>query len=77
MAAHRDLGRLDEEGFLYIVDRKKDIILSGGQNIYPADIERVMSEHPAVAEVAVIGVASEKRWGETPLAIVVCIRGTR
>ena len=65
-----DLGRLDQEGFLYIVDRKKDMILSGGQNIYPADIESVMSEHPAVAEVAVIGVTSE-RWGETPLAVVV------
>ena len=65
-----DLGRVDAEGFLYIVDRKKDMILSGGQNIYPADIESVMSEHPAVAEVAVIGMASE-RWGETPLAVVV------
>jgi len=68
-----DLGRLDEEGFLYIVDRKKDMILSGGQNIYPADIEAVMREHPAVAEVAVVGVPSE-RWGETPLAVVV-LRG--
>ena len=65
-----DLGRLDEEGYLYVVDRKKDMILSGGQNIYPADIESVMREHPAVAEVAVIGIASE-RWGETPLAVVV------
>jgi acyl-CoA synthetase (AMP-forming)/AMP-acid ligase II len=65
-----DIGRLDEEGFLYLVDRKKDMILSGGQNIYPADIEIVMLGHPAVAEVAVISVPSEK-WGETPLAIVV------
>jgi acyl-CoA synthetase (AMP-forming)/AMP-acid ligase II len=65
-----DIGRLDEEGFLYIVDRKKDLILSGGQNIYPADIEMVMQGHPDVAEVAVIGVQSE-RWGETPLAVVV------
>ena len=54
----------------YIVDRKKDMILSGGQNIYPADIESVMLGHPDVAEVAVIGVPSE-RWGETPLAVVV------
>ncbi len=65
-----DLGRVDEEGFLYIVDRKKDMILSGGQNVYPADIESVMREHPAIAEAAVIGVESE-RWGETPLAVVV------
>jgi acyl-CoA synthetase (AMP-forming)/AMP-acid ligase II len=65
-----DLGRIDAEGYLYIVDRKKDMILSGGQNIYPADIESVMREHPALAEVAVIAMASE-RWGETPLAVVV------
>jgi len=65
-----DLGRIDAEGFLYIVDRKKDMILSGGQNIYPADIESVMREHPTVAEVAVIGIADE-RWGESPLAVVV------
>jgi len=65
-----DLGRVDAEGFLYIVDRKKDMILSGGQNIYPADIETVLLEHAAVAEAAVIGIASE-RWGETPLAVVV------
>lgn len=65
-----DIGRLDAEGFLYIVDRKKDMILSGGQNIYPADIEAVMREHPAIHEVAVVGVGSD-RWGETPLAVVV------
>jgi acyl-CoA synthetase (AMP-forming)/AMP-acid ligase II len=65
-----DLGRIDAEGYLYIVDRKKDMILSGGQNIYPTDIETVMREHPALAEVAVIGIPSE-RWGETPLAVVV------
>jgi acyl-CoA synthetase (AMP-forming)/AMP-acid ligase II len=69
-----DIGRLDEQGFLYIVDRKKDMILSGGQNIYPADIESVLSEHPDVAEVAVIGVPSA-RWGETPLAVVVLRAG--
>jgi len=65
-----DIGRLDDEGFLYIVDRKKDMILSGGQNVYPADIEIVMLGHPDVAEIAVIAVPSEK-WGETPLAVVV------
>jgi len=70
-----DIGRLDDEGFLYIVDRKKDMILSGGQNIYPADIEHVMQHHPDVAEVAVVGVPSE-RWGETPLAVVVPRPGT-
>jgi len=69
-----DIGRLDEDGFLYLVDRKKDMILSGGQNIYPADIEAVMLGHPAVAEIAVIGVPSE-RWGETPLALVVPTAG--
>lgn len=68
-----DIGRLDAEGFLYIVDRKKDMILSGGQNIYPADIEAVMREHPAIHEVAVVGVTSDK-WGETPLAVVVLKR---
>jgi acyl-CoA synthetase (AMP-forming)/AMP-acid ligase II len=65
-----DLGKLDADGFLYIVDRKKDMILSGGQNIYPADIEAVMRTHPQVADVAVIGVRSSQ-WGETPIAVVV------
>jgi acyl-CoA synthetase (AMP-forming)/AMP-acid ligase II len=65
-----DLGRLDADGFLTIVDRKKDMIISGGQNIYPADIEMVMREHPAVLEVAVVGAKSAK-WGETPVAFVV------
>ena len=71
-----DIGRLDDEGFLYIVDRKKDMILTGGQNVYPADIEIVMLGHPDVAEVAVIAVPSEK-WGETPLAVVVPRSGAR
>ena len=65
-----DIGQLDEEGYLYIVDRKKDMILSGGQNIFPQDIEAVLIKHEAVNDVAVIGMKSE-RWGETPLAIVV------
>ncbi|NVJ99166.1 MAG: acyl--CoA ligase [Alphaproteobacteria bacterium] len=65
-----DVGQLDEEGYLYIVDRKKDMILSGGQNIYPQDIEAVMIGHPDINDVAVIGVPSPT-WGETPLAVVV------
>ena len=65
-----DIGRLDDEGFLTIVDRKKDMILSGGQNVYPADIEAVLLRHEAVSECAVIGVPHDT-WGETPLAIVV------
>ena len=65
-----DVGRTDADGYLYIVDRKKDMILSGGQNVYPADIEAVLSTHPLVAEAAVIGIPDE-RWGETPVAIVV------
>jgi len=65
-----DLGQLDADGFLYIVDRKKDMILSGAQNVYPADIEQVMCEHPDVAEVAVVG-ARSRTWGETPVAVVV------
>ncbi len=71
-----DIGRLDDDGFLYIVDRKKDMILSGGQNVYPADIEIVMLGHPEVAEIAVIAVPSEK-WGETPLAVVVPSAGAQ
>jgi len=65
-----DIGRLDDDGFLTLVDRKKDMIISGGQNIYPLDIEATIVEHPDVSEVAVVGVAHEK-WGETPLAVVV------
>lgn len=65
-----DIGYIDEEGYLYIVDRKKDMILSGGQNIYPQDIEAVLTTHPDVDDVAVIGLPSE-RWGETPVALLV------
>ena len=65
-----DAGYIDEEGYLYISDRVKDMIISGGENIYPAEIENALMSHPAVADVAVIGVPSE-RWGETPLAVVV------
>jgi O-succinylbenzoate-CoA ligase len=65
-----DLASLDEDGFIYIRDRKKDMIISGGENVYPAEIEAVIAAHEAVQEVAVIGVPSE-RWGESPMAIVV------
>ncbi|HKI74255.1 MAG TPA: class I adenylate-forming enzyme family protein [Pseudomonadales bacterium] len=65
-----DIGRVDEEGFVYIVDRKKDMILSGGQNVYPQDIEAALLTHPDINDVAVIGVPSA-RWGETPLAVLV------
>lgn len=70
-----DIGKLDADGYLYIVDRKKDMILSGGQNIYPQDIEAAMLTHPDINDVAVIGAKSEK-WGETPLAIVVLESGS-
>jgi acyl-CoA synthetase (AMP-forming)/AMP-acid ligase II len=65
-----DAGYLDEEGYLYIQDRVKDMIVSGGENIYPAEVELVLQEHPQVAEVAVIGVPSE-RWGEEVKAVIV------
>jgi fatty-acyl-CoA synthase len=65
-----DLVRQDEEGFIYVVDRKKDMIVSGGENIYPAEIEEVLYKHPKILEAAVIGVHDEQ-WGENVKAIVV------
>lgn len=65
-----DLGSMDADGFFTIVGRRKDVIISGGFNIYPVDLETAMLAHPAVAEVAVVGVPSA-RWGETPVAYVV------
>ncbi|MCL7942521.1 AMP-binding protein [Marinobacter sp. ATCH36] len=65
-----DMGRVDEDGFVYILDRRKDMIISGGFNIYAVDLETVLLAHPAVSDVAVIGIPSEQ-WGETPLGLVV------
>jgi acyl-CoA synthetase (AMP-forming)/AMP-acid ligase II len=65
-----DVGRFDADGFLTLMDRRKDMIISGGFNLYPSDLEAVLSEHPQVKEVAVVGVPS-REWGETPVAYVV------
>jgi fatty-acyl-CoA synthase len=69
-----DLLREDEDGYLYVVDRKKDMIVSGGENVYPAEVERALGGHPAVADVAVVGV-EHPRWVETPVAVVVLAAG--
>jgi len=69
-----DGGHLDADGYLYVTDRIKDMIISGGENIYPAEIERVLAEHPQLQDVAVIGVPDE-RWGEVPKAVVVALPG--
>ena len=67
---HGDVGRFDEDGFLTLMDRKKDLIISGGFNIYPSDLEAVLAQHPAVADCAVIGMPSDA-WGETPVGFYV------
>ncbi len=63
-----DLVRQDEEGYVWVVDRKKDMIISGGENIYCAEVENVLAGHPAIVEVAVIG-RSDEKWGEVPVAV--------
>jgi acyl-CoA synthetase (AMP-forming)/AMP-acid ligase II len=69
-----DLGRLDEEGFLYVVDRKKDMIITGGENVFPREIEEVLYRHPKVLEAAVIGLP-DPQWGEKIHAVVVLKEG--
>ncbi|MEM2957568.1 MAG: class I adenylate-forming enzyme family protein [Candidatus Freyarchaeota archaeon] len=64
-----DLARMDEQGYVYIVDRKKDMIKTGGENVYPVEVENVIQSHPAVMFVGVIGTTDEK-WGEVPMAVI-------
>lgn len=69
-----DLGRVDPDGYVYILDRRNDLIISGGMNIYPSELERVISTLPGVSECAVVG-APHPRWGQTPIAFVVASEG--
>jgi fatty-acyl-CoA synthase len=65
-----DAGYLDEDGYLYVLDRLDDAIIVAGQNIYPAEVEKALAEHPAIAETAVVGVP-DQRWGQAVKAVVV------
>jgi long-chain acyl-CoA synthetase len=65
-----DAGHINDDGYIFITDRIKDMIISGGENVYPAEVERVLVEHPSVSEVCVIGAPDEK-WGEAVTAVVV------
>jgi long-chain acyl-CoA synthetase len=71
-----DLGRLDEDGYLYVVERKDDLIISGGVNIYPREVEEVLYRHPAISEASVIGLPDE-HWGEVVKAVIVPKQGVR
>jgi fatty-acyl-CoA synthase len=69
-----DLVRMDEDGYVWVVDRKKDMIISGGENIYCAEVENVLASHPRIVEVAVIG-RTDRRWGEVPIAVAAVTDG--
>ncbi len=71
-----DIGRFDQDGYLFVVSRKSDLIISGGENVYPAEIENVLLESPAIAEVSVVGVP-DPRWGEAIVAVVAPARGAK
>ncbi|MEA4902326.1 o-succinylbenzoate--CoA ligase [Desulfitobacterium sp.] len=68
----QDIGYVDEDGFLYILDRRKNIIISGGENIYPQEIENVLYAHPAVSECAIVGM-KDKKWGQVPILFIVSL----
>jgi len=70
----RDMAKRDEEGFFYIVDRMKDMILTGGENVYSREVEEVLYTHPSVSEAAVIGLPDPK-WGENVVAVIVLKKG--
>ena len=69
-----DLGRCDQDGYYYLMDRARDMFISGGENVYPAEVERVLKQHPAVGEAAVVGM-SDRKWGETGHAFVIISQG--
>jgi fatty-acyl-CoA synthase len=70
-----DLARMDEDGYFYLIDRAKDMFISGGENVYPAEVERVLRKHPAVEDIAVVG-APDETWGEVGYAFVITKPGT-
>jgi acyl-CoA synthetase (AMP-forming)/AMP-acid ligase II len=71
-----DIGRIDQDGYVYVLDRAKDMLISGGENVYSSEVEDALYRHPAVAEAAVIGIPDE-RLGETVMAIIVPAAGTQ